>query len=165
LVSHTEEVKETLLDFASSELTSHANSLIGLSILLFTFLTGILTSNYFPRMQFALPQSLSDFTKSTIDYGFIFCIFWLLDTGIVFTVMRLMFYGSFAHEIVDYDKPVESLHDLRDILDKEMTTKRNWIPNIFWFKGGMGLRRRGFWFSLFIGFVLTSLLFYIFFVK
>ena len=106
-----EKTKETLLRFASSELTSHASNIIGFTILLFTYLN--VATNRFERLVFVLPESinLSD-VKFGIFYVFLYLIFWVLNSGVFFCTMRLIYYGKYGNAIIHSKKRLKTIAGL-----------------------------------------------------
>lgn len=102
--SATEESKDVILDYASSEITSHASSILGLAVLLFACLTAVFDSGSFPKISVNLSYV---FTRHTFDYGVIFVLFWVLVSGILYQVMRLIYYGNVANETLHSQKKME----------------------------------------------------------
>lgn len=161
------EFQDTLLRFASSELTAHAANLIGLALLLFSYLNFIVSSGNFPRICFALPRNTTEFfSKATADYFTIFLIFWVLNTGLFFAVNRLMYYGRYAYKIMIQEENVKNLKEFIDIIAEKIDKER--ISGLFptyWFKSGISIASKGIWFSIIVGFFISIFLFYIFFIK
>lgn len=159
--------QDTLLRFASSELTAHAAHLIGLAVLLFSYLSFIVSSEYFPRIYFALPRNTTEFfSKATIDYFVIFLIFWVLNTGLFFALNRLIYYGKYAHTIMTHEKKAKNLKEFVNEIAK--TTDKGKIFGLYprsWFKHGLSITSKGFWFSISVEFLISILLFYVFFAK
>lgn len=71
---HPEELKRTLLQFVSSELTAHAATVVGISVLLFTAVNVFTRENFLPAIHFPMQLVIS---KITFDYAVVF--FCLLD--------------------------------------------------------------------------------------
>jgi hypothetical protein len=156
-VSHPEELKRNLLHFVSSELTSHAASIVGLSVLLLTCIDVFTRENFLPRIQFSL---VLDVSKATFDYGTAFFAFWLLSTGIFYSFMRLTYYGAYAHEtIILEDFTPNSLESLRKHVAGEIKGMTSW------FSGGMSWKSTGFRLSLLVGLAISLVLFAVLFVK
>lgn len=187
---NTEHSKDTLLHFASSELTSHAGSLLALSVILFTYLSII-----FPNFQMSFDLYSAILFKPTFDYIVIFLIFWVLNSGIIFTAMRLIFYGAYAHAIIVFpeDKDREKLEaelakinkkrkelkenelimndlnikHLRDLISTALKEEKflGIIP-YNWFSSGISERKSGgLVFSFALGFLVSKILFFVFLVK
>lgn len=167
-----EQSKDTLLKFASSGLSLHASNLIGESVILFAYLNVILSSDRFPRIEINLNKCIP--FRPTFDYIIIFIIFWILNSGIIFSVMRLIYYGRFAHEIIvfpqseDDAKNMENIKVIKTLRDKVAinTAKGTFfkIPQK-WFSSGIAKLTGGLWFSFGLGFIISKILFFVFFIK
>lgn len=120
LLSDTDKLKESILRFASSELTSHAASFIGLSIILFSYLTFV--ADRFAAVPLSSTIVLND--KSTFDYMIIFLILWLLISGILFALMRLVYYGHFVYHTINIISGKESLKGLYVDISEEVEKKK-----------------------------------------
>jgi hypothetical protein len=157
--AHPEELKRTFLHFLSSELTAHAASIVGLSVLLLTCINVFTREGFLPKIQFPAQLIIS---KITFDYVIIFLTFWLLCTGVFYSFMRLTYYGALAHQIVTLagftPANLETLHTyvVNQIAGKEV---------IGWFSGGISLKARGFWLSVVVGFMISVIQFLVLFVK
>lgn len=93
--NNPEEIRETLLRFATSELTSHGSLLIGFSVILFAFFElvnrSFATSIVFEPC-FRYPVSLR--------YLLVFLFIGFLIGGIIFVMMRFIFWGRILSRIV-----------------------------------------------------------------
>ena len=153
------------MHFVSAELTSHSSNLIGLSIILLSYLS--VATGRFPRVQFIYGNCfLFCFSKSTFDYIVLFLIFWLLNSGIIFSVMRLAYYGHLSSKIIDSERKKKSLKELWDAIAEDVMDKKilGVLP-IKWFKSGIGRLSGGICISLAVGFLLSILLFFVFFFE
>jgi len=157
-----DEIKDNLLRFASSELTSHASNLLGISILLFTYLNVTIQSQYFPKIQFPLAESAFNL-KTVFDYSVIFLIFWVLNTGVFFTVVRLVYYGKYANTIIRYEKPINSLKELHEEVCNRVRNEKFLGVSLGSFSSGVSELSKGFWYSFVIGFILSIVVFSVFF--
>jgi hypothetical protein len=156
-VSHPEELKRNLLHFVSSELTSHAASIVGLSVLLFTCINVFARDGFLPRLQFSHALYIS---KTTFDYVIAFLAFWTLNTGIFYSFMRLTYYGAFAHEtIILEDFTPNSLESLRKHVAGEIKGVTSW------FSGGLSWKSDGSRLSLLVGLAISLVLFVVLFVE
>lgn len=165
LVSETDELKESILRFTSSELTSHAANFIGLSIIIFSYLT--LAAHRFPRVPFSFVINLA--CKSTWDYMFIFLILWFLNAGIIFALARLMFYGLFAYQTINISNKQEclkkSLKGLYVEISKEVEKRKVFgFVRVAWFKSGVARLSKGLTCSFVLGFITAAILFWTFFI-
>jgi len=153
----TEDLKETLLRFVTAELTSHASLIIGFSIILFAYLNVI--SQFYPDR---VPFILSFYPSTALRYLAIFLILWVLNTLIMYTLIRLAYYGKLATLIIFYDKTTNSSmklwKEVTDVVKKATLFK---IP-MNWYSKGMSIKSIGFWFSLFVGFVMSFILMWTF---
>lgn len=173
LVSDIDKLKESILRFASSELTNHAANFIGLSIILFTVLNVAILR--FPRvpLKFEFPNPCQ---KSTWDFFIIFVILWTLVTGMIFAIGRIAFYGTLAHETIEYPSQgiiisegekisLKELH--KKIADKVCLSKVKLLGLIpfplTYFKSGIGRASSGLLISFAFGLIVTVLLFLAFF--
>jgi hypothetical protein len=167
--NNREKAKETLLHFASAELTSHASNIIGLALILFSYLNIVFGSGYFERvstvslMQTPLAGLL---VKSSLDYIIIFLVFWLINSGILFQLMRLVYYGRWSHYIIVCTENVDTVNELRNVVQRKAAEdkRRFFLVPVQWFAEGVSEHSIGFWFSLIVSFVYSSILFYVFFL-
>lgn len=157
-IDQLDKLKDILLRFVSSELTSHASNLVGLSIILFAYLD--VATRLFPR---PLKPETCNWVLSCFSYIMIFLIFWIVNSGIIFTLMRLVFYGHIADKIINYDKDVKTLEKLWNDIGKNGKEEEQIIP-LKWFRSGIARLSRGLIFSFIVGFAVTFLLFLVFFV-
>ena len=148
----TEDFKESLLRFTSSELTSHASNIIGFAIILFAYLNVV--SRYFQPVPLKPPFCLSE---STLRYIIVFGILWVINTIIIFALGRLAYYGKIATKLIYYDESVDSSAKLWE----ETTNKVDKIP-FKWFSKGISVLSIGFWLSLFVSFVVSFILIWTF---
>ena len=169
-MSNLEKAKETLLHFASSELASHASNLMGLSVILFAYLTAVFQSCYFPRIEINLSYIPP---RPTFDYVVIYIIFWFLNSGIVFSTMRLVYYGKYGHAIIvfpetkDDEKWVPFIDGIKTLRDRvaENATKGKFKTILRWFSTGISEFGAGVLVSLILGFIISLALFWVFFIK
>jgi len=112
-----EKSKAALLHFASAEITSHAADLIGLAVLLFAYLNIIYPN--FPKICLN-PYSLITL-KQVFDYVVIFIIFWVLNSGVIFAVMRLIYCGGYANAIISLPEDSNKV---------EMEKESKWLAGI-----------------------------------
>lgn len=90
-------MRQILLDFYTAELSSHANTIIGLAIVLFSFLT-------------MTPKSYSySFVQQPLPYILIVIANWLFMFGMSYTFGRLQYYGAFAHQILVFNDQVTTV--------------------------------------------------------
>ena len=158
-----EEAKKTLLSFCSSELTSHAANIIGLSILLFAFL-GIATEIFETIPLVVVGNADKIWSKAFFDYFFFYLMFWILVSGILFAFMRLVYYGHFAHNVIvltdDSEKPICTIADLRKrVMPLAALNKFSYMP-ANWFAKGVSIKNQGLIHSFIWGGVISQLLFY-----
>lgn len=159
LSTNIDKLKDSLLRFTSSELTSHASNIIGLSIILFAYLNVV--SRYFTeRIPFSLTFSLSEAT--TWRYTVVFLILWVVNAGIIFSILRLVFYGKFASEIIHYQGTVFSLIELWTKVGDKVKEARFFGLPIRWFSEGISGLSRGLWFSFLVSFLVTAILIWTF---
>jgi len=160
---HPEELKRTLLQFVSSELTAHAATVVGISVLLFTAVNVFTRENFLPAIHFPMQLVIS---KITFDYAVVFFVFWMLCAGFTYSFMRLMFYGALADEILDLKGfSPSNLEDLRNKIAEKIAEKRGMEKVITWFSGGIGWGSSGFRFSLLIGLSVDVILFVVLFIN
>ncbi len=164
--SLNEESKEVLLSFVSSEITSHAGSILGLAVLLFAYLTAIFDSNYFPKISVNLANIPF---RPTFDYAVIFVIFWVLISGIMYSVMRLIYYGNFANETIHFSEKKGRSLEMKELWDEVAANVHKIrgfsIVPMSWFSRGISKDKGGIWFSFGIGFIMSVILFVVFFIK
>lgn len=160
LISDTDRLKESILRFTSSELTSHAANFIGLSILMFSYLTFV--ADRFPPVQFSFVIDLA--CRSTWNYMIIFLVLWLLTTGIIFALARLAYYGQFAYRTINIISRQESLRGLYNEISEDVTKQQilKAVP-VAWFKSGIARLSIGFALSFVLGLIVASILFLAFF--
>lgn len=159
LLSDKDKLKESILRFASSELTSHAASFIGLSIILFSYLTFV--ADRFPAVPLSSTIVLTN--KSTFDYMIIFSILLLLISGIVFALMRLVYYGHFVYRTINIVSRKESLKGLYLDISEEVEKKKILFVRVAWFKSGIATLSIGTVSSFVVGLFITLILFWAFF--
>ena len=148
---NTERTRETYLRFVSSELTSHAANLIGLSIILFAFLSAV--PQYFPSRVPAIIRCVSPYTL-------VFLLLWIISTGIFFAFMRLVYYGKIAHFTLTHELAhITSLPQLVQQLERDYQGRR--VHD--WFGRGISHISPGLYFSIVVGFI-ASLFFFATFI-
>lgn len=153
-MADSEDVKGHLLDFATTELSSHANVIIGLAIILFTFLTVVIESKLFIPISLQQCWNISSYKYWLVFVGIVAIIFL-----IIFDFGRLAFYGAYSHQIIAY--PPENIKGLADLREKiEAITKKKFV-----FHWAKGLISWGSLVSLVGSFIISSLLFWIFFIS
>ena len=154
-MSKIDKTKERLLHFISSQLASHASSLIGFSVMLFAYLNII--SQFYPnRIPFTFCFC---FATSTFRYLVIFLILWAINTLIIYTLFRLAFYGRLALETFNYEGTASSLKELyNDTVDKVKKRSRA----LKWYSKGISAFAEGLWFSLILGFFVSIILIWTF---
>ncbi len=161
MTTNAEETKNTILRFVSSEMAAHTSNLIGISVILFSYLTAAV--NRFPRVSMGI--NLCDFWFWA--YLVIFLIFWLLNSGIVFVIGRLSYYGNFADEVIMSESTSTSLKTMWEEIAKEVKERK--LPVIHfpveWWQSGIARPSKGFAVSFIIGFVTAIMLFLAFFLK
>jgi len=145
----TERTRETYLRFVSSELTSHAANLIGLSIILFAFL-GVVPSDRVPVI-----------INCVSPYSLIFLLLWVISTGIFFAFMRLVYYGQIAHFTITqtFEQQITDLPQLVRQLGETFQGRTIYD----WFGSGISYTSHGFHLSIVVGFI-ASLFFFITFI-
>ena len=157
-MSDAEELKRTFLHFLSSEITAHAATIVGLSVLLLTCVNVFAGQGLLPKIdtwQLAI-------WKNTFDYIFVFLAFWLLCTGVFYSFMRLTWYGAIAHQTVTLtDFTPNNLESLYTHVVNEVAKRRI----IGWFSGGIFLSASGFWTSVIVGLAISAIQFFVLFVK
>jgi hypothetical protein len=157
-VSNTEEVKKTYLAFVSSELTAHAATIIGVSVLFFTCANLFTQNSILPPIQFPLTVTIS---KATFDYIIAWLIFWLLAAVGFYSFMRLIHYGALAHQIIVNPEQTEHLHLLRSSCERALANK----GIVSWFACGIAWRSRGMYLSIIIGLIVSIIVITVLFVK
>jgi hypothetical protein len=164
MVSDLDNTKQAILHFISSELSSHASNLIGVSIILFTYLT--VATNSFSRVPIGINLCDSRFWA----YLVIFLIFWILNSGLVFVIGRLAYYGNLANELIIYQQENQNALNISELW-KEISKRvqRCRYPlihiSIGWWASGAARPSRGLYISLFIGFAIAGILFLVFFSR
>jgi hypothetical protein len=93
LSATTGQIRDTLLRFCSSELTSHASNIIGLSIILFAYF-GVVGQLFKERIPFQLCDV--PLTWESLRYVIVFLILSVIIAFIFFAGMRLVYYGKLA---------------------------------------------------------------------
>lgn len=153
----TEDFKEILLRFVSSELTSHASGIIGFSIILFAYLNVI--SQFYPDR---IPFTPCFYHPASTRTLFVFLILWAINTLIIYTLLRVAYYGKIASELIQYDKPTNSSKELWDKVTNEIRKETFFTVPFEWFRKGISSLSIGFWLSLFVSFVVSSILIWTF---
>lgn len=102
--------------------------------------------------------------KSTLDYVVIFLIFWFINAGILFQLMRLVYYGRLSHYVIVCTENVDTVNELCEVVMEKADKGRFFLIPVKWFAGGISEHSSGFWFSFFESFVISSILFYVFFL-
>jgi hypothetical protein len=148
-----EKVKSTYLSFVGSQLTTHAGTILGFSVLLFTSADLFVNKIGLTKVVFSLTIDIS---IVTIRYFLCWLTFFALFTGLFYSLMRLMYYGALAHEIIVDNTKAKEIAQLR----VNCQDKLNKIRIIGRFGGGLGLKRSGLWSSVGVGFI-SSLLFFV----
>jgi len=150
----TEDFKEILLRFVSSELTSHAGSFIGLSVILFAYLNVI--SQFYPdRVPFIL---YFDFSPSAWRYLIIFLILCVIDTFIIYTAVRLAYYGKLATQLIYYVKSTNSSKQLWEKTTSVVNGTTFWKIPLEWYSRGVSSFSKGFGFSFLLGSIFSFIL-------
>ena len=154
-----EEVKRTYLSFVGSQLTAHAGTIVGFSVLLFTSAQLFLNEMNLPRFVFSFAI---DFSANTFRYFICWLTLLALSTALFYSSMRLVYYGALAHEIIiDKGNKSETIASLRlhcqEELNKKMLVGR--------FGNGLGWKTFGFWFSVIIGLIFSIIFFIVLFIQ
>lgn len=136
-----------MLNFVDSEITSHSNNLIGLAVILFAYLTAIFESKLFPQVTINLYAPFS--VQPAFNYFVIFVIFWILNSGIIFTVLRLIYYGKYTRALMDFKEQVGSLADLREKIRDIVRSEEVFGIRMKWVESGIAVSSIGLTLSFF----------------
>jgi hypothetical protein len=156
-MAKVEDLQETLLHFYSSELSAHAATIVGLSVLFFTCAGLFAREGFLPKIQLSLAVYLS---KVSFDYVVVWLTLWLLASGIFYSLMRLMYYGALAHQVIALKGFTPN--DLESLKNR---CAGNVKGRIGWFSCGLDYKSSGLWFSLFVGFLVNFVVFILLFVE
>ena len=153
-----EEVKRTLLDFVSSQLTAHAATIIGLFVAFFTSASLFTRESFLPRINFSLAVQIS-----TATFGYVICwlSFWIISAAVLYSFMRLMYYGAMAHAIIAAEEKIEKTSSLRTYCQGKLDS--NWYYR--WFSCGIARKSKGFWSCLIVGLIISVIMFYALFLQ
>jgi hypothetical protein len=160
--------KDTLFDYMSNQFSAHANILIGLSVLLFTFFTFVATTGYFPRVRIVSLNFSNIFAKATVDYIVIFLILLFLMFGTIFTLFRMVFYGAFSSALIELSESQDSSLKLRETANNKLWKENVKFLGIFpirYWSTGLSVSRKSFWVSMLVSLVATTILFVVFFLE
>jgi len=155
-LSETEKAKELLLNFISSELSSHSSAFLGLSVILFAYLEVILRI-YPYRINCGLCFTIPEFLRFLVMFG----TFWTIMTLMVFTILRLHFLGRLSSRILRHSGEVWSS---KQLLDKTVEEVKR-VPILRWFSKGVLSSPKGLGCSWVIGLVISLVLFWAFLCK
>jgi hypothetical protein len=154
-----ETVKDNVLKFVSSELGAHSANLIGMAIILFTYLTAVV--NRYEKGSFKADFWNYFFPdwKGAVSYFIVFFIFWLINSGIIFATGRLIFDGVFARETIEIESSETTFKGLWDKVNEEIQKRKLWRRWILLWKSGIAHPSWGLLVSFALGLIATVLFF------
>ena len=154
------DLKDTLLKFASSELTSHAANVLAIGVILFSYLNII-----YPDFQVECNLSSPLIFKPTFNFIVVFCVFWILNSGIIFSTLRLVYYGGIAHEIIYFSGTATDISQLSVAVANKLANKTFFKIPLKLFSSGISESKGGIYFALLLGLIVSGILFFTFLVK
>ena len=133
----TEDFRGSLLEYASSEINTHASMIIGFSVVLFAYLDLALVRFFqpVPHFQFRFPNSITEW-----QCLFLSVVLALIVWVLVFVTFRLAFYGLITHKTLTYEKSVISFADLWHKITNEEIINDRFVRIVpaRWFSAGFG---------------------------